>query len=149
MARGILRLEGFVQRLHESQVSAFFTSRAHTQSQFEIRVNVLFFTLPSNVRFIADDLLNKGIYLLDPVPPYEPNRHSDRPPYYNAHGGHHNALSMMMAAHNRAYRESQPSWQMLHSQDKTSQVEVQRQQVDEVFKSMEGEGTMELSDPGE
>lgn len=119
------------------------------QGQFEVRVNVLFFTLPSNINYIASDLLEKGIFLLDPVPPYDPARHSDKPPYHNAHGGHEHAMGMMIAAHNRAYREMQPSWQMLHSQEKTSQVEVQRQQVDEVFKSMEGEGAMELSDPGE
>jgi hypothetical protein len=61
---------------------------------------------------------------------------------------------MMQAAHRRAYsgHAGGSSWDMgmgSAQADKAKQVEVQRAQVDEVFKSMESGGGLDLCDPGE
>jgi len=64
-------------------------------------------------------------------------------------------MAMMQAAHRRAlsgYPGGGGSWDMgmgSAQADKAKQVEVQRAQVDEVFKSMESGGGLDLSDPGE
>ncbi|KAK8847498.1 hypothetical protein IAR55_005356 [Kwoniella newhampshirensis] len=132
MARGLIRLEGFVQRLHPEA------------PQFQVRVNVLLFTLPSNVQYIAGYLASLNLYLLDPVPPYNPALHSDNPVYINAHGGGHLAMQMHMLAQQRVIGAT---GEMVFDQ-KATQVEVQRKQVDEVFKSLDNGGEIEQSDPG-
>ena len=109
---------------------------------------MLLFTLPSNIKYIAESLLVNNIYLLDPIPPYDPSRHPDRPPYQNAHGGGEHAMRLMLQSQRRAF--GGPSYEMtLGQMDKTKQVEVQRQQVDEVFKNLESGGDIEQTDPGQ
>lgn len=108
---------------------------------------MLLFTLPSNIRYLTDDFTATGLYLLDPVPPYDPSRHSDNPPYINCHGSGQVALRLFHAAQARAFG-GLPADQS-NQVEKARLVEVQRQQVDEVFKSMEGGGDLEQSDPGE
>lgn len=113
---------------------------------FEVRINVLLFTLPSNIQYISDTLIAHNLFLLDPMPPYDPMRHNDHPAYQNAHGGGDRAYKMYLASQQRytagggAYYNPQ--------QDKSRQVEVQRQQVDAVFKSIESGVELEQSDPG-
>ncbi|WVQ98151.1 hypothetical protein IAU59_005273 [Kwoniella sp. CBS 9459] len=139
MARGLVRLEGFVSRLQPEA------------PQFQVRVNVLLFTLPSNVQYIANLLANLSLYLLDPIPPYDPNRHSDRPRYENAHGGGQVAMHMHILAQRRAAGLGGNSYGMMFAdkeREKATQVEVQRKQVDEVFKSLDNGGELEQSDPG-
>ena len=117
--------------------------------QYEVRINVLLFTLPSNITYIAQALIANSLFLLDPVPPYDPSRHSDRPPYQNAHGGHDMALRLMMLSQRGPRLAGMASDSMTSGQmDKAKQVEVQKQQVDEVFKSLDNGGELEQSDPG-
>ncbi|KAL7420061.1 hypothetical protein Q5752_005026 [Cryptotrichosporon argae] len=132
MGRGLCRLEGFVLRVDPSG------------PLFEVRVNVLVFTLPSNITYIAGELMRNGLFLLDPVPPYDPVRHNEHPPYINAHGGHESA----MRKHNE-WQARLSGWRPVAvAQDRVKQVEVQRAQVDEVFKNMENGAELEQSDPG-
>ncbi|TYJ56013.1 hypothetical protein B9479_003255 [Cryptococcus floricola] len=134
MARGLCRLEGFVPRLHEDA------------PQYQVHVDVLVFTLPSNINYIAEFLTNHNLFLLDPIPPYDPARHSDHPPYRNAHGSGEQAQRMLAMAQRRAL-----TGDFVFSdkeRDKTTQVEVQRMQVDEVFKTLEDGMELEQSDPG-
>jgi SWI/SNF-related matrix-associated actin-dependent regulator of chromatin subfamily A3 len=111
---------------------------------FEIRVNVLLFTLPSNVAFISNALIASNLFLLDPMPPYDRNRHADRPRYENAHGGGEQAYKMMVESNRRIQSMTAPL-----REDKTRAVEVQREQVDEVFKSLGNGVELEQCDPGE
>ncbi|OCF44855.1 DNA repair protein RAD5 [Kwoniella heveanensis CBS 569] len=139
MSRGLVRLEGFVSRLQPEA------------PQFQVRVNVLLFTLPSNVQYIANLLASLSLYLLDPIPPYDPNRHNDRPRYENAHGGGQVAMHMHILAQRRAAGLGGNSYGMMFAdkeREKATQVEVQRKQVDEVFKSLDNGGELEQSDPG-
>ena len=86
----------------------------------------------------------RNIILLDPLPRYDPSRHTDQPAYHNAHGSGENAASLFALAQQRALEPQLTFGQI----DKAKQVEVQRQQVDEVFKTLASGGSMEESDPG-
>ncbi|KAK4684735.1 hypothetical protein P7C73_g5428, partial [Tremellales sp. Uapishka_1] len=137
MARGLLRLEGFALRLQPEA------------PMFEVRVNVLLFTLRSNIEYISSHLIQHNLYLLDPVPMYDANRHNDRPRYENAHGGGENAYQMMVASQRRSMMAmSGYSSYGMADRDKGKQVEVQREQVDEIFKSLDSGIELEQSDPG-
>ncbi|BEI89113.1 uncharacterized protein CcaverHIS019_0204750 [Cutaneotrichosporon cavernicola] len=132
--RGLCRLEGFAMRLRPDG------------PMFEVRINVLLFTLPSNIQYISDTLIAHNLFLLDPMPPYDPMRHNDQPVYQNAHGGGERAYKMYLASQQR-YASSGGGYYN-PQQDKARQVEVQRQQVDAVFKSIESGVELEQSDPG-
>ncbi|KLT44189.1 hypothetical protein CC85DRAFT_242764 [Cutaneotrichosporon oleaginosum] len=134
LSRGLCRLEGFAMRLRPDGV------------MFEVRINVILFTLPSNIQYISDTLIAHNLFLLDPMPPYDPMRHNDHPAYQNAHGGGERAYKMYLASQQR-YTTSGGS-HYNPQQDKARQVEVQRQQVDAVFKSIESGAELEQSDPG-
>jgi hypothetical protein len=114
---------------------------------FEVRINVLLFTLPSNIQYISDTLIAHNLFLLDPMPPYDPARHNDNPVYQNAHGGGDRAYKMYLASQQR-YTTGSAGGYYNPQQDKARQVEVQRQQVDAVFKSIESGVELEQSDPG-
>nr|XP_019008370.1 DNA repair protein RAD5 [Kwoniella pini CBS 10737]OCF47151.1 DNA repair protein RAD5 [Kwoniella pini CBS 10737] len=138
MQRGLVRLEGFVQRVQPE---------VH---HFAVKINVLLFTLPSNVQYIANLLATLSQYLVDPIPPYDPSRHSEQPRYENAHGGGAFAAQMAAMAQRKAAMAS-GGYGMVFAdkeRDKATQVEVQRKQVDEVFKSLDNGGELEQSDPG-
>nr|XP_018265349.1 DNA repair protein RAD5 [Kwoniella dejecticola CBS 10117]OBR87507.1 DNA repair protein RAD5 [Kwoniella dejecticola CBS 10117] len=138
MQRGLVRLEGFVQRVQPE---------VH---HFAVKINVLLFTLPSNVQYIANLLATMSQYLVDPIPPYDPSRHSEQPRYENAHGGGAFAAQMAAMAQRRAAMAS-GGYGMVFAdkeREKATQVEVQRKQVDEVFKSLDNGGELEQSDPG-
>jgi hypothetical protein len=111
----------------------------------------MMFTLPANVQYISNTLQGNNIYLLDPVPPYDPYRHADTPPYQNPHGG--GALSAALAQRAQAALAGGSSWANPNGyasigQDRINQVEVQRRQVDEVYTTLEIPGELEHSDPG-
>lgn len=119
------------------------------QPQFQVRINVLLFTLPSNVQFIANYLAGYTMYLLDPIPPYDPARHSDRPRYENAHGGGEAAWQMHVMAQRRAAGLDGYGGMVMGDREKeATKVEVHRKQVDEVFKSIDDGKELEQSDPG-
>ncbi|OXM76917.1 DNA repair protein RAD5 [Cryptococcus neoformans Bt63] len=140
MSRGLCRLEGFVPRLHPDA------------PQFQVRVDVLVFTLPSNVQYIANFLTGYNLFLLDPIPPYDPSRHSDHPPYHNGHGSGEAAMQLLAYAQRRAMGASGNAGSEFvfsdKEREKATQVEVQRKQVDEVFKSLDNGTELEQSDPG-
>jgi hypothetical protein len=118
-----------------------------------LRLNVLLFTLPSNISYIAQHLIVNGQYLLDPIPPYDPLRHADHPSYHNAHGGQEQSLRMMQLARAKSYGSVSYGAAMgqfgMAQMDRIKQVEVQRKQVDEVFKSLDNGQELVQSDPGE
>ena len=111
-----------------------------------MRISVLLFTLPSNITYIAQSLLSNNQYLLDPVPPYDPSRHADLPEYHNAHGSGDQAMRTWLAQRRSA--AGLPEGMPMGYMDKAKQVEVQRKQMDEVFKSLDNGGQLEQSDPG-
>lgn len=134
LKRGLCRLEGFAVRL------------AQEMAQYECKVNVLIFTLPSNVRYIADTLLAHSLYLLDPLPTYDPTRHSDHPEYHNAHGSGERALQLYQA-HRRSQHTNNGS-AFNPAADKARQVEVQRKQAEAILDQLTDGVELEQSDPG-
>lgn len=115
-------------------------------------MDVLVFTLPSNVQYIANFLVGYSLFLLDPVPPYDPSRHSDHPSYQNGHGSGEAAMQLLAYAQRRAMgAPGNAGSEFVFSdkeREKATQVEVQRKQVDEVFKSLDNGTELEQSDPG-
>ncbi|KAL1406979.1 hypothetical protein Q8F55_006392 [Vanrija albida] len=135
LTRGLCRLEGFAMRLQPDG------------NMFEVRINVMVFTLPSNINYIRSTLVAHNLYLLDPMPPYDPNRHGEQPEYVNAHGSGRIAYDLYMNAQRSHYGGGSSS--SFNPQiDKANQVEVQRKQVEEVFKNLENGQELEQSDPG-
>lgn len=132
LSQGLCRLEGFLQRVQPGD------------HQYEFRINVLFFTLPSNVSYLVQVLVNSNLFLLDPVPPYDPARHNDGPMYFNGHGSSALALQLQQQAHARMFGIGS----QLPAAQRQNAVDVQRQQVDEVFKSLDNGSELEQSDPG-
>lgn len=110
----------------------------------------MLFTLPANVNYISGTLTANNLYLLDPIPPYDPYRHNDYPPYENPHGGGAISAQYAQRAANNVYGPG--GWTSNFSgaigQERINQVEVQRRQVDEVFTSLEVAGELDQSDPG-
>lgn len=115
-------------------------------------MDVLVFTLPSNVQYIASFLAGYNLFLLDPIPPYDPARHSDHPLYQNGHGSGEAAMQLLAYAQRRVMGMSgNMGSEFVFSdkeREKATQIEVQRKQVDEVFKSLDNGTELEQSDPG-
>ena len=116
------------------------------QITFEIKLNVLLFTLPANVKYITDSLLTHELYPLDPTPPYDPSRHTGSPPYRNGLGSGDEAMRLYQLSLTR--RAAGFSGSTYYPPERVNQVEVQRKQVDEVFKSIDNGAELEQSDPG-
>jgi hypothetical protein len=135
LKRGLCRLEGFAVRL------------AQEVAQYECKVNVLIFTLPSNVRYISDTLLAHSLYLLDPLPPYDPARHADHPEYHNAHGSGERAMQLYQA-HRRMQQHGNGGQAFNPVADKARQVEVQRKQAEAILDQLTDGVELEQSDPG-
>ena len=147
MSRGLLRVEGFAMRLQHDAVGPLTIARvgANVKHSYSIRINVMLFTLPANVNYISTNLQANNIYLLDPVPPYDPYRHSDCPPYHNPHGGGN--ISAAAAQRAQALLAGNGHTNYI-GQERVNQVDVQRRQVDEVYTTLEMGGELEQSDPG-
>jgi len=120
------------------------TDSTNEQAHYECNINVILFTLPSNVDYITHHLVLQELVLLDPIPPYDPARHADTPVYQNGHGGGDLALRILNLIQSRRLGMGTAS-----VMDKAKQVDVQRQQVDEVFKSIDDGQELEHTDPGE
>lgn len=107
----------------------------------------MMFTLPANITYIASTLQANNIYLLDPIPPYDPYRHADTPPYQNPHGG--GQISAAAAQRAQAMLAgASGQYGNFVAQERINQVDVQRRQVDEVYTTIETGGELEQSDPG-
>ncbi|KEP49229.1 SNF2 family DNA-dependent ATPase [Rhizoctonia solani 123E] len=94
-------------------------------------LKILLFTPKGNIPTISQHLSSSSLYLEHPCIPYNPADHRDSPPYDNPHnpppGGYRMRSNLGSAAPGR--------WN--HSTTATgTSVEVQRSQVDEVFKSL-------------
>lgn len=144
LSRGLCRLEGFAMRIPADGVSGL-SEYTNVQPQYEVRLNVLVFTLPSNVQYIANTLAANNTFCMDPMPPYDPSRYASEPVYMNAHGSHEIAYRMYLG---NQQQQQRPSGYLSSERDKASMLEVQRKQVDEVFKSIASGVELEQSDPG-
>ncbi|QRW12247.1 hypothetical protein RhiLY_11246 [Ceratobasidium sp. AG-Ba] len=108
-------------------------------------LKILLFTPRGNVPTISQHLSNAALLLEHPSVPYNPAEHRDNPPYENPHnpppGGYRmrSTLGTTAAAPGR--------WSHAGTATGTS-VEVQRSQVEEVFKSLMSGDDLEQSEAG-
>lgn len=130
MQRSLIRVEGYIKR-------------GDTGRMFTAPLNLLLFTLPANIQYISNQLLEKGQFLDIPLPHFDPKNHSEMPLYLNPHnppeGGFRSRGRRADSLLNRA------------AGGMTAQkaIEVQRQQVDEVFRSLKGHDDLQETDsPG-
>jgi SWI/SNF-related matrix-associated actin-dependent regulator of chromatin subfamily A3 len=130
MQRSLIRVEGYIKR-------------GDTARMFTAPLNLLLFTLPANINYLSEGLLKMGQFLDIPLPYYDPNNHSDMPRYVNPHnppeGGFRSRGKRADSLLNRA----------AGGMSAQKAIEVQRQQVDEVFRSLKGHDDLQETDiPG-
>jgi SWI/SNF-related matrix-associated actin-dependent regulator of chromatin subfamily A3 len=109
---------------------------------FTASLNIVLFTLPSNVGYIADFMANSAQFLDHPVPSYQAQSHFDHPAYYNPHNPPPEGF--------RAARRNRTDMMMGRGavqQQKT--IDVQRQQVDQVFMALPSHDELPETSPGE
>lgn len=106
-------------------------------------MNILIFTLPSNVKYISDRMIDKSQWLDHPLPSYIPSNHADSPPYINPHTPPPEGYRVSKRARTEALLAANRDGMAI---GKT--IEVQREQVDQVFKSLKGGDELEETDPG-
>ena len=90
-------------------------------------LRILVFTPRGNVKVVANYLSGGSILLEHPSVPYNPAAHRDMPPYENPH-------NPPIGGSDQRYPAGQNRWSQQAVAGKS--VEVQRSQVDEVFKSL-------------
>ncbi|KDQ19896.1 hypothetical protein BOTBODRAFT_101668 [Botryobasidium botryosum FD-172 SS1] len=104
-------------------------------------LRILVFTPKGNLTAVANYLSQAHLLLDHPSVPYDPARHRDNPPYSNPHnpppGGFRNQITMPGAS---------SRWTQAAVTGKS--VEVQRSQVDEVFKSLRSGEDLAETEPG-
>ncbi|KAJ9107742.1 hypothetical protein QFC21_001203 [Naganishia friedmannii] len=129
MARSLIRVEGYIKR-------------GDTDRMFTAPLNLLLFTLPANIGYLSGKLAESSTFLDIPLPFYDPNNHADMPVYVNPHnppeGGFRirNRRADTLLGRTGAYNAASSSFGGGMTQQKA--IEVQRQQVDEVFRSLKG-----------
>ncbi|CAE6502799.1 unnamed protein product [Rhizoctonia solani] len=106
-------------------------------------LKILLFTPKGNIPTISQHLSGSSLYLEHPCIPYNPADHRDSPPYDNPHnpppGGYRMRTNPSSSAPGR--------WN--HSTTATgTSVEVQRSQVDEVFKSLMSGDDLDQTEAG-
>ncbi|CEL53826.1 hypothetical protein RSOLAG1IB_06607 [Rhizoctonia solani AG-1 IB] len=106
-------------------------------------LKILLFTPKGNIPTISQHLSGQSLYLEHPCIPYNPAEHRDSPPYDNPHnpppGGYRMRSNLGPSAPGR--------WN--HSTTATgTSVEVQRSQVDEVFKSLMSGDDLDQTEAG-
>ena len=109
---------------------------------FTAVLNVVCFTLPSNVLYIASYLAESSQFLDHPLPYYIPENHFDAPVYYNPHNPppegfraiKRNRLDMMIG---RGAAQQQKT------------IDVQRDQVDQVFMALPSHDELPETNPGD
>ncbi|CAE6447713.1 unnamed protein product [Rhizoctonia solani] len=106
-------------------------------------LKILLFTPKGNIPTISQHLSGQSLYLEHPCIPYNPADHRDSPPYENPHnpppGGYRMRTNPGSSAPGR--------WN--HSTTATgTSVEVQRSQVDEVFKSLMSGDDLDQTEAG-
>ncbi|KAJ1301553.1 hypothetical protein OPQ81_008801 [Rhizoctonia solani] len=105
-------------------------------------LKILLFTPKGNIPTISQHLSGQSLYLEHPCIPYNPADHRDNPPYDNPHNPPPGGYRM------RSNPGSAPGrWN--HSTTATgTSVEVQRSQVDEVFKSLMSGDDLDQTEAG-
>lgn len=131
MQRSLIRVEGYIKR-------------GDTTRMFTAPLNLLLFTLPANIDYLSKQLLQAGQFLDLPLPYYDPNNHAEMPVYMNPHnppeGGYRargRRADTLLRGAARGAMTAQKA------------IEVQRKQVDEVFRSLKGHDDLQESEvPG-
>lgn len=129
MQKVLIRLEAHVRR-------------ATTSTAPILPLRILVFTPRGNVKVVASYLQTGALGLEHPSLPYNPSDHRDSPPYENPHqavGGSSQDYRYPSAVQNR--------WTSQAISGKS--VEVQRSQVDEVFKSLRSGDDLTETEAGE
>ena len=111
---------------------------------FTAVLNILSFTLPSNVTCIADYLANANQFLDHPLPYYIPENHFDSPIYYNPHNP---PVEGFRAMRKNRLDAMMGRGAMQQQQQKT--IDIQRDQVDQVFMALPSHDDLPETDPGE
>jgi SWI/SNF-related matrix-associated actin-dependent regulator of chromatin subfamily A3 len=127
MAKVLIRLEAHVRRATSTTAPI-------------LPLRVLVFTPRGNVKVVASYLHSGGLTLEHPSIPYIPSEHRDNPPYENPH------QAGIGAPDYRYNNTVQNRWTSQAISGKS--VEVQRSQVDEVFKSLRSGEELTETDAG-
>lgn len=107
---------------------------------FTATLNILLFTLPTNIKYLSELFLDKHIYLDHPIPYYDPSYHHDQPPYVNPHNPPRDGF--------RSSRNGKLQPTEFSATHMGKAVDFQRQQVDQVFNSIKGGDDLPETDPG-
>lgn len=128
MAKVLIRLEAHVRRASSTTAPI-------------LPLRILVFTPRGNVKVVASYLHSGALTLEHPSIPYTPSEHRDNPPYENPH-----QAAGVGAPDYRYNNTVQNRWTSQAVSGKS--VEVQRSQVDEVFKSLRSGEELAESDAG-
>jgi SWI/SNF-related matrix-associated actin-dependent regulator of chromatin subfamily A3 len=104
-------------------------------------LRLLVFTPRGNMIVVANYFSQAQLYLDHPSIPYDPSHHRDNPMYDNPHNPPPGGFRTALAAQSATGRWNQ---QVVAGKS----VEVQRSQVDEVFKSLRSGEELEETEPG-
>ncbi len=110
---------------------------------FTAPINILIFTLPSNTEYIAHRCASFNTFLDHPLPYYIQSNHAESPPYLNPHDPPREGFRESKRQRMDTLMAGQRSGMAV---GKT--VEVQREQVDQLFKSLKGGDELDETDPG-
>lgn len=126
MQKVLIRLEATVKRAQSSAPI--------------LPLRILVFTPRGNVKVVANYLSGGNLLLEHPSTPYNPAEHRDQPPYENPHNPANGGPDYRYPA------AAQNRWSQQGVSGKS--VEVQRSQVDEVFKSLRSGEDLKETDAG-
>lgn len=132
MAKVLVRLEATVRRVPEGANATILPLR------------ILVFTPRGNVKVVAQYLASGNVNLEHPSIPYNPANHRDNPPYENPHQAQPGQIGL-----NEYGRYAQPNRWQGQSVVAGKSVEVQRSQVDELFKALRSGEDLPDTEPGE
>ena len=132
MAKVLVRLEATVRRVPEGANATILPLR------------ILVFTPRGNVKVVAQYLSSGSVNLEHPSIPYNPANHRDSPPYENPHQAQPGQIGL-----NEYGRYAQLNRWQGQSVVAGKSVEVQRSQVDELFKALRSGEDLPDTEPGE
>lgn len=125
LSQGLMRLEGYVERYDTRHVKFPF-------------LNIIIFTLPTNVKWLSSHFAARDIHLDHPLPYYDPNLHAQAPRYMNPHN-----------PPNGGWRSQRKTLTAIQSSANIKQITQDRQEiVDQVFDSIKGGHELPEMDPG-
>jgi hypothetical protein len=127
MQRSLIRVEGYIKR-------------GDTTRMFTASLNLLLFTLPANIDYLSKQLLQVGQFLDIPLPYYDPNNHAEMPAYQNPHNPPEGGYRARGKRGDVLLRGAGGAMTAQKA------IEVQRKQVDEVFRSLKGHDDLQETD---